>query len=137
MTRPELLLQATGKIARGFPAGLGDLSRCPRRHDTAAFVAGAGTEVDDPVAVRDDIHVVLDHDHAVAGVHDALELGDQPLDIPGMKTGGRLVQDIEGVTALRPHQLGRELDALGFPARQFGGGLAEADIAEADLADDR
>lgn len=54
-----------------------------------------------------------------------------------MKTGGRLVQDIERVPALRTHQLGRQLDALRFTAGQFGRGLAEADIAEADLADDR
>src|SRR3954465_5406878 len=41
VTRPALLFQATGEIAGGLPAGDGDLSRRPRRHDAAAFVAGA------------------------------------------------------------------------------------------------
>ena len=73
----------------------------------AAFVAGAGTEVDDPVAVADDIHVMLDHDHAVAGIHDPVELRDQAFDVARVKTGGRLVQDVERVPALWTHQLGR------------------------------
>ena len=34
----------------------------------------------------------------------------------------------------RALQLGGELDALGFAAGEFGGGLAEAQVAEADLA---
>ena len=33
-------------------------------------------------------------------------------------------------------EVGGELDALGFAAGERGGGLAEADVAEADLVED-
>ena len=35
--------------------------------DAAAFVSGAGAHVDDPVASRGDVHVVLHDDHGVSG----------------------------------------------------------------------
>ncbi len=38
----------------------------------AALTATVGTEVDDPVGVAHDVEVVLDHDHRVARVHEAI-----------------------------------------------------------------
>jgi hypothetical protein len=51
-----------------------------------------------------------------------------------VKTGRRLVEHVQRSTSLRALQFGGELDALGFAARQFGGGLPEPDVAQADLA---
>ena len=51
-----------------------------------------------------------------------------------MQAGGRLVEDVERVAALRALQLGGELDALRLAAGQLGRRLAEAQVAEADLA---
>ena len=64
----------------------------------------------------------------------AVELRHQPLDVGGMQPGRRLVEHVERVAALRALQLGRELDALRLAARELGRGLAEPQVAEADLA---
>ena len=68
------------------------------------------------------------------GVDQALELRHQPLDVGGVQAGGRLVEDVERVAALGALQLGRQLDALRLAAGQLGGRLAEAQVAQADLA---
>lgn len=49
--------------------------------DPPAFVAGAGADVDHPVARRRHLHVVVDEDDAVAGVDQGVELAEQALDI--------------------------------------------------------
>src|SRR5688500_13540596 len=56
--------------------------------DPAAVVAGAGAEVDDPVGVRHDRLVVLDHDHRLAGVDEPVEQAEQLLDVGEVETGG-------------------------------------------------
>ena len=61
----------TGRCGSG---GSGDLAGRAGRDDAAAFVAGAGADVDDPVAAGDDVHVVLDDDDGVARVDQAVEL---------------------------------------------------------------
>ncbi len=51
-----------------------------------------------------------------------------------MQAGGRFVQHVDGVASLRALQLGRQLDALRFTAGQFGGRLAETQIAQPHFA---
>src|SRR5678816_3962272 len=53
-----------------------------------------------------------------------------------MQPGGRLVQEVERVAASRALQLGRKLDALRLASRELGCGLPEAQIAQADFAQD-
>jgi hypothetical protein len=65
---------------------------------------------------------VLDRDHAVTRVDQALQLLKQPFDVGGVQARGRLVQHVQGVAALAALQLGRELDALSLSTRQFGRG---------------
>ena len=108
-----------------------------RGDDAAALVAGARADVDDPVAAGDDAHVVLDHDDRVAGVDQAVQLRQQPVDVGGVQAGGRLVEHVERVAALRALQLGGELDALRLAARQLGRRLAEPQVAQADVAQQR
>ena len=78
--------------------------------------------------------LVLDHDHGVAGVDQAVQLRHQLVDVGRMQAGGRLVEHVERVAALRALQLGGELDALRLAARQLGGGLAQPQVAQADVA---
>ena len=52
-----------------------------------------------------------------------------------MEAGGGLVEDVEGVALLRTLEFGGELDALRFSAAELGGRLAEAEVAEPDLAE--
>src|SRR5687767_1478416 len=118
------------------PGGARDVARGALGDDSAAFVARAGADVDDVVAGGDDVHVVLDDDDGVAGLDEAVELGDELLDVEGVQAGRGLVEDVQRVAAAHALELGGELDALGFASRQLSGGLAEADVAETDLAED-
>src|SRR5690242_7897325 len=64
-SRPDVL----GEVLPGEGRPLRDeVGRGALEHDRAAVVAGAWTEVDDPVGVGHDRLVVLDHDHALARV---------------------------------------------------------------------
>lgn len=103
--------------------------------DLAAFVAGVGAEVDDPVGGGGDAHVVFDEDDGVAGVGEGVELGEEFFDVGGVEAGGGFVEDVEGVAVLGALEFGGEFDALGFAAGEFGGGLSEAEVAEADFAE--
>jgi hypothetical protein len=81
----------------------------------------------------DHVEVVLDHHHRVAGVDQALQHLEQPADVLEVEPGGGLVEDVEGGPGGAAPQLGRQLDPLGLAPRQCGGGLAEADVGEADV----
>ncbi len=60
-------------------------------------VPSAGADVDDPVRRADDRRVVLDDEHRVAVVAQALEHGDVVIDVPRMEPHGRLVQDVNEI----------------------------------------
>src|SRR5947199_2440089 len=69
---PRLARLDAQRLAQGL-AGVArlvrrDLLRRPLGDEPAAAVAALGAEVDDPVGGLDDIDVVLDHHHRVAGV---------------------------------------------------------------------
>ncbi len=51
------------------------------------------------------------------------------------RPGGRLVEDVERAGAGGLREMRGELDALGFAAAERGGGLAEPQIAEADVGE--
>src|SRR5664280_1050496 len=53
-----------------------------------------------------------------------------------MQTGRRFVENVKGSSALYSLQLGRELDPLGFAARQLGRRLSQLDVTEPDFPDD-
>ena len=98
-----------------------DLFRRPRHHHFAAGVASFGAEIDHVVGGLDDVHVVFDEQHRVPRVHQPVERGQQALDVGKVKSGGRLVQDVDRVTrTLQRAELGRDLDSLRFAARERG-----------------
>lgn len=76
---------------------------------------------------------MLDDDHRVTGVHETVELPHQDLDVGRVQARRRLVQDVQRGGAVRPLELGRELDALRLTAGQLRRGLPEPQIAEADV----
>lgn len=94
--------------------------------DAAAVGAGSGSEVDDMVGLGDDAHVEFDHDYGVAGIDEALGVGEQAVAVGGMETGGGLVEDVEGVTSVCALELGGEFDPLGLAAGELGGWLSES-----------
>ena len=78
---------------------------------------------------------MLDDEHGIARVDKALQNLKELFHIVRVETRGRLVEDIDGAPRGALRKLGRELDALGFAAGERRRRLAEADIAEADLAE--
>src|SRR6185437_2553328 len=106
--------------------------------------------VDDPVGGFDDVEVVLDDEQRAAAVDELVEGGEELGYVVEVKAGGGLVEDVESAAAsfgcsfvaratcnaAGGGEVRGELDALGFAAGERGGGLAETDVAEADLVED-
>ena len=93
--------------------------------DGAAVLAGAGTDVDDPVALADGLLVVLDDEHGVAEVAQPDQRVDQPAVVALVQTDRRLVEHVQ-----RADQAGADLageaDALRLAAGERAGRRATA-----------
>ena len=85
------------QVLAGERRGIGARSRpaSPRATTSPAVLAGARPEVDDVVGGADRALVVLDHDHGVAEVAQALERVDQLLVVALVQPDRRLVEDVE------------------------------------------
>lgn len=92
-----------------------------------------GSDIDDPVGCFDHIELMFDDDHGIAVVYEAMEDGEQALDIFEVESCGGFVEDVKGVACGTAGKLFGEFDALGFTARKRGGGLAEFDVIEPDV----
>src|ERR1700729_6725 len=103
--------------------------------DVAAAGAAVGAEVDDVVGGLDDVEVVLDDDDGVAAVDEPAQDAQEFADVFEVQPGGGLVQDVDGPAGGAALQFGGELDPLRFAAGQGGGGLAQADISQADAGE--
>ena len=105
--------------------------RRPLRHDPSADVAALRAEVNDPVGGFDHVQVVLDHDHGVTRVHQAVQADQQLFDVGGVQARGRLVEDVDVVLAsLDLAQLMRQLDTLRLPAGELGRRVAQFEVAQ-------
>ena len=111
----------------------GDLLGGAVGDDAAAAFAAFGAHVEEVVGVADDVEVVLDDDDGVAEVGEAVEDFEELADVVEVEAGGGLVEEVEGAAGLALGELAGELHALGFAAGEGGGGLAEVDVAEADV----
>ncbi len=129
-------LRAAGEIFSGDGVGIvADLVDGAGGEQTAAELAGAGTEVEEVVGGADDVGVVLDDEDGVAEVaelfHDADELGG----VAGVQADGGLVEHVERADETRAER-GGELDALRFAAGECGGEAVEREVVEADLLEE-
>src|SRR4051794_2918195 len=68
-------------LPRVAALGLRHLLGSAHGDDVSAPVAALGTDVDDLVGALDDVEVVLDHQHGVAGVDQTVEHDQEPLDV--------------------------------------------------------
>ena len=117
------------------------------RDDAAAAGAALGTQIDDPVRFRHDVEVVLDDDHRIAGVDQAMQHLQEFLDIGHVQADRRLVEHVERVLALAARdvqaerigadfrEFGHQLDALALAARQRRARLAETQVTQAHVAE--
>src|SRR5437016_7782083 len=126
------------KVAsRGRVGAASDVLRGSLRHDAPACIAGTRSHLDHPVGPLDDVEMVLDHEHRMAGVDEPVEHRAQRPDVVEVQPCRRLVEDIElapgAAFSTRERELAGDLQALGLTARQRGRGLAEPQIAQPDL----
>src|SRR5712691_11047492 len=110
-----------------------NLLRRPLGDEAAAAVAAFRAEVDDPVGGLNDIDVVLDHHHRVAGVAQSMQHFEQQLDVVEMQACGRLVEDVQRAPGVALRELERQLHALRLAARERRRRLAQPHVAQADV----
>ena len=101
--------------------------------DLPALGAAFGAEVDEPVGVADDLEVVLDDEEAGAFFDELFEGVEEAGDVVEMEAGRGFVEQVQGAFVGGLGEMGGEFDALGFAAGEGGGGLAETEVAEADV----
>ena len=110
----------------------GDVLRRAAGDDSAAPCSAFGADVDDPVGGFDDVEIVLDDEHRVAGVDEVVQHFEQQLDVGEVEAGRRLVEQVHRAAGRLFHQLAGQLDALGFAAGERRRRLADLDVVEAD-----
>ena len=100
-----------------------DLFRRALGDDRATAVTALGSEIDDPVGGLDHVEVVLDHDHRVAMVAQAVQHLEQHFDVGEVQAGGGFVEDVERAPGVALGEFGGELHALRLTAGEGGGAL--------------
>src|SRR5258708_10555715 len=120
-------LAGVGFFCAGYEFGraLGD--------DAAAAFPAFGAKIDDPVGLLNDVEVVLDDEHRVAEINEALQDVEEFSHVVKVQAGGGLVENVDRAAGRALGKFAGEFDALGFAAGACGGGLAERDVAEADF----
>ena len=97
--------------------------------------ARAGAEIDHVVGGADRVLVMLDHDHRVAEVAQALERFEQPVVVALVEADAGLVEHVEH--ARQPAaDLAGEADALALAARQRAAGAVEVEVVEPDVVEE-
>src|SRR5438552_5606780 len=105
--------------------------------DAAAALAAFRAEVDDPVGLFDDVEMVLDDEHGVAKIDQALENVEEFTNVVEVQASCRFIQNVERAPGLSLGKLTGQFDALGFATGERRGGLAEGNVAQADLDERR
>ena len=105
-------------------------SGVPAATTSSAGFAAFGAEVDDPVGRFDDLGVVLDDQHRVAGVDEIVQHLQQQLDVGEVQAGRRLVEQVERPAGAFLDQFAGELHPLGLAAGERGRRLAEFHVIE-------
>lgn len=82
--------------------GPGHFRWTARGHHATTALARPGSYIDDPIAGRDHVHIVFDDNDGVAGLHQPVELGDEPIHIRRVQSCRWLIQDVECVAPLPP-----------------------------------
>ncbi len=132
----HLDLSLAGEVLAGQRGRvLGDLGGRAGGDHVAAVFAGTGPEVDQVVGGEHRALVVLDHDHRVAEVAQAVERRDQLLVVALVQADRGLVEHVH-----HPDQagadLGREADPLRLAAGERAGRAGQREVADADVLEE-
>src|SRR5207244_3755539 len=98
--------------------------------DSPAAGAAFRPQVDQPVGGLEDVQIVLNDDYGVPGINESMPDMQQLLDVVEVQAGGRLVENVEGLTGAAFAQLAGQLDSLGLPTGQRRRRLAELDVIQ-------
>ena len=111
----------------------GNIFRAALGNDEASPAAAFWPEIDQPVGGLDDVEVVLDDQHGVALIDQPRQHGQQPAHVVEVQAGGRLVEQVDGVTGRALGELGCQLHSLRLATRQRRRRLAEPHVTETDI----
>ena len=102
----------------------------------AAVDARARADIHNVISGLHRLFIVLHHYDGIAQVAQVLQRLDKPCIIPLVQPNGGLIQDIQ-----HPHQagtdLGRQPDALTFPAGKGAGAAGQGQVVESHIAQER
>ena len=122
----------------------------PLCHQQATGLPALWSEVNQPVGRADHVEVMFDDDQRMAGVEQFAQCAHEFGNVVKMQTRGRFVKQKKRAAPGRPErqrlfagaggfagarQKARELQALGFTARQRRHGLPELDVLQPDIDD--
>ena len=107
-------LARAGEVRAGERT-LGDARDRPVEHEVAALLAAPGPELDHVVGGANRFGIVLDDEHGVAAVAQAVQQAEQAVHVARMQPDRRLVEHVERVDELRAERVG-EPDALRLAA---------------------
>ena len=125
-----------GQVLAGQAVGLCMIfSGVPFGDDLAAMDAGAGAHVDHIVGRQDRLLVVLDHDHRVAEIAQALEGFQQPRVVALMQADRGFVQHVEHAGQARADLRG-QAGCAGSRRRTTCRGPRQGQIIEADIVEE-
>src|SRR5712691_10636480 len=116
-----------------------DFLRRSLRDEATACFAGFRAEVDHPVRAFDNVEIVLDDNHRMAGIGEALENLQQHAHVVEMQASRRLVEKKKrrlgrSVGRLREvRQMTNELQSLALAARKRVDRLAQPQISQANF----
>src|SRR4051812_24429938 len=112
-----------------------DLLRRAHRDDRSAILAAFGPQIDDEVGRLDHVQIVLDHEERVPGLEQLPESRQELRDVVEMKTGRRLVENVQQPLSAVRREVRRDLDPLRLTARQRRRRLTKAKVAEPDFVE--
>src|SRR5437016_5005966 len=113
---------------RGRIGAAGNMLRGSLRDHAPAPVAGSRSHLDHPVGSLDDVEMVLDDEHGVAGVDQPVEHAAQRSDVVEVQPGRRLVEDVE-LAPGRPTAWSRAGRAADSRARPVAGATGRGPAA--------
>uniref|UniRef100_A0A0N5A4D5 PE-PGRS family protein n=1 Tax=Parastrongyloides trichosuri TaxID=131310 RepID=A0A0N5A4D5_PARTI len=129
-------LARAGQVLAGQGVGVGHhLGRRALGADRAAVNAGGRTHVDDVVGRHDRLFVVLDHQHRVAEVAQALQGVQQAVVVALVQADRRLVEHVHHADQAGA-DLGGQADTLAFTTGQCAGVTRQREIIQSDIVEE-
>ena len=127
--------QFAAEIAAGERLRVGEkLFARAGKHQVAAVLARAGSEIEDEIGGEDRIGIVLDDQQRVAEIAQAFEDVDQAIRVARVQADRRLVEHVERADEMRAERRGK-LDALRLATRERGCEAVEREVVETDLVE--